>query len=407
MAQRAADLLVDCLIAQGADRMFCVPGESYLALLDALAGRAVDLVVCRHEGGAAMMAVADAKLTGRPGLLACSRGPGAANAAIGLHLAEQDAIPLVVLIGQVARWERGRGAFQEVDYDQFFGGIAKMVREVTEAEQLSETIARAFHVARSGTPGPVVVVLPEDMLSDMVEGEALPPQKMPTAGPAIENVDTAMEMLSRADRPLVIAGGGLHHDGGRAALAELAEVHGLPVALTFKHQDIFDNGSPLYAGHLGFKIPAPLLDTLSRADLVLAIATRLGDIPTQGHRLPSSPVPDQPLIHVWPDPAILGRVFATDLALPCDPAAFCHALAGRPRVHDVSDWTAEAHGAAAKLMGYDVRDMPDGLDFGAVAIALAERAPADTIVVTDSGNFSGWVHRVWPWDGRARAIGAA
>lgn len=407
MQRRAADLLLDGLIAQGADRMFCVPGESYLALLDALSGSALDVVVCRHEGGAAMMAVADAKLTGRPGLVACSRGPGAANAAIGVHLAQQDAVPLVLLVGQVARWERGRGAFQEVDYGQMFGGMAKMVREVTEAGQLAETIARAFHTARAGTPGPVVVVLPEDMLSDRTEAIPVPAQPVARMAPSVEAIDAAMRMLAGATRPLVIAGGGLASAEGRAALARMARAQGLPVAVTFKHQDIFDNASPLYAGHLGFKIPATLLDTLSRADLILAIGTRLGDTPTQGYRLPRAPVPEQPLIHVWPDAEVLGRVFATDLALPCDPVGFCEALAARDRGLDVSAWVAEAHGAAARLMGYAVRRFGDGLDFGAVALALAERAPPGAIVVTDSGNFSGWIHRVWPWDGATPAIGAA
>ena len=407
MTRRAADLLVDCLAAQGADRVFCVPGESYLALLDALAGSAVETVVCRHEGGAAMMAVADAKLTGRPGLVACSRGPGATNAAIGVHLAEQDAVPLVLLVGQVARWERGRGAFQEVDYGQMFGSIAKMVREVTEADQLPETLARAFHIARSGTPGPVVVVLPEDMLSDATDAAVVPAQAALRMAPSAEAVDAAMAMLSRAARPLVIAGGGLASPEGRAALARMAAAHGLPVAATFKHQDVFDNASPLYAGHLGFKIPSVLLDTLSRADLILALGTRLGDTPTQGYRLPLAPVPEQPLIHVWPDPAVLGRVFGADLPLPCDPAAFCEALASRGPGRDVSGWTAEAHGAAAKLMGYEVRRFEDGIDFGAVALALAAQAPPDAIVVTDSGNFSSWIHRVWPWDGATPAIGAA
>ena len=407
MPRRAADLMIECLRAQGADRLFCVPGESYLALLDALLGSEIDLVVCRHEGGAAMAAVADAKLTGRPGLVACSRGPGAANAAIGVHLAEQDAVPLVVLVGQVARWERGRGAFQEVDYGQMFGGVAKMVREVTEAAQLPETIARAFHVARAGTPGPVVVVLPEDVLSDATDAPVVPAQPVARMGPPAEAVDAAAAMLARSARPLVIAGGGLASPEGRAALARMAAAHGLPVAATFKHQDVFGNASPLFAGHLGFKVPPGYRDALARADLILAVGTRLGDTPTQGWRLPRAPVPDQPLIHVWPDPEVLGRVFATDLALPCDPAAFCEALAARPRGADVSAWAAEAHGAAARLMGYEVRTFEDGLDFGAVALSLARQAPPGAIVVTDSGNFSSWIHRVWPWDGATPAIGAA
>ena len=288
-----------------------------------------------------------------------------------------------------------------------FGGIAKMVREVTEADQLPETLARAFHVAQAGTPGPVVVVLPEDMLSDATDAAVVPAQPVARMAPPAEAVDAAMAMLARARRPLVIAGGGLASPDGRAALARMAAAHGLPVATTFKHQDVFHNASPLFAGHLGFKIPPVLLDALSRADLILALGTRLGDTPTQGYRLPRAPVPEQPLIHVWPDPAVLGRVFATDLPLPCDPAAFCDALAARDRGRDASAWAAEAHGAAARLMGYEVRRFEDGLDFGAVALALAAQAPPGAIVVTDSGNFASWIHRVWPWDGATAAIGAA
>ncbi|KKK69619.1 hypothetical protein LCGC14_2932210, partial [marine sediment metagenome] len=284
MTQRAADLLVNCLAAQGADRLFCVPGESYLSLLDALAGdNRIATVVCRHEGGAAMMAVADAKLTGRAGLIACSRGPGATNASIGLHLAQQDAVPMVMLIGQVSRDERGRGAFQEVDYTQFFGLMAKSVTEVTDAAKLPETVARAYRVAQSGTPGPVVIVLPEDMLEDDLSDDVTPQMLRPAAvtGPDAGALAQVADLLASAARPLIIAGGALDTTQGRAALAQLAHAHHVPVALTFKHQEIFDNSSPLYAGHLGFKIPPAHVDTLAEADLILALGTRLGDVPTQ------------------------------------------------------------------------------------------------------------------------------
>ena len=404
---RAADALVEALCALGADRMFCVPGESYLSLLDALHGDArIDTVVCRHEGGAGMMAVADAKLTGRPGLLAVSRGPGAANALIALHLAEQDAVPLVALIGQVARHERGRGAFQEVDYGQLLGGIAKGVWEVIDAARLCETIGRAWAVALSGTPGPVAVALPEDMLDDPVEAVLPAPVAVARTGPDRDTVARAAQMLAASERPLVIAGGGLSAPEGRAALKALAEAQGIPVAPTFKHQEIFDNGSPLYAGHLGFKIPPSLVKQLAQADLILALGTRLGDVPTQGYRLPRAPRPEQPLIHVWPDPAVLGRVFHADLGLPCDPAAFCEALAGAAAPPpDRTAWAQACHGAARSI-GFEPAAREDGLDFGIVARAIARAAPADAVVVTDSGNFSGWVHQCWPWDGTQQAVGA-
>ena len=405
---RAADLIVECLVEQGADRLFCVPGESYLALLDSLhSEERIDTVVCRHEGGAGFMAVADAKLTGKPGLLAVSRGPGATNAAIALHLAEQDAVPLVVLIGQVARWERGRGAFQEVDYTQVFGSIAKGVWEVADAAYLPETLARAWHVAQSGTPGPVVIALPEDMLLDGTEAAVVPALPCPVTGPGGAEMQAVAALLAQAERPLVIAGGGLDNEAGRAALARLAGAHDLPVALTFKHQEIFDNSSPCFAGYLGFKIPKPQVDALKEADLILAIGTRLGDTPTQGYTLPNAPEPAQKLVHVWPDAGAIGRVFRTDIGMPCDPARFCEALADRGGAPGWAAWTRRLNGIARGYLTYEMRTFEDGLDFGVVVAEIVKHAPQDTILSTDSGNFSSWVHRLWRWNGSQKAVGAA
>ncbi|MBK0400252.1 acetolactate synthase [Limibaculum sp. M0105] len=407
---RAADLMVECLAAQGADRIFCVPGESYLALLDALRDDArIDTVVCRHEGGAGLMAVADAKLTGRPGVAAVSRGPGATNASIAIHLAQQDATPLVALIGQVARDERGRGAFQEVDYAAMFGTIAKAVWEVADADHLPEVLARAWQTAQAGTPGPVVISLPEDMLGDETSVPVVPPLPLPSARPAADEVARAAALLARAERPLLIAGGALAHGTSRAALARAAAAHQIPVALTFKRQEIFDNASPLFAGHLGFKIPRAHVEALARADLVLAVGTRLGDTPTQGYTFPRAPVPDQPLIHVYPDPGVVGRLHRAEIALACDPTAFLEALAASPATPSEarSAWAAETGAKGAATKGYAPRSNPDGVDFGAVVAELARNAPPDTVITTDAGNFSSWVHRVWPWDGGSLAIGAA
>lgn len=355
------------------------------------------------------MAVADAKLTGRPGIAAVSRGPGASNAAIAVHLAQQDAVPLILLVGQVARHERGRGAFQEVDYGQMFGGIAKGVWEIHHAEYLPETVARAFHLAQAGTPGPVVLSLPEDMLSEPCAAPVLPRHEPARPGPSETAIDSAAELLAEAERPLIIAGSGTSRPQGRAALARLAQVHRIPVALTFKHQQNFDNGSDLYAGHLGFKIPVEHVDLLARADLILAIGTRLGDVPTQGYRLPQAPQPRQSLIHVWPDANAIGGIFRTDLPLPCDPAAFCEALAARPPQIPAAraDWVAGTHAMARRMADYRVRQTADGLDFGAVVAELVAQAPRETIVTTDAGNFSTRVHRMWPWDGSQPALGAA
>jgi len=405
---RAADLLAECLAAQGFDRLFCVPGESYLALLDALLGSPVETVVCRHEGGAGLMAVADAKLTGRPGLCAASRGPGATNLSIALHLAEQDAVPLVALIGQVARWERGLGAFQEVDYGRFFGEMAKGVWEVHDADRLPETLARAVRLSMSGTPGPVVIALPEDMLSDETEARPMGPLPVASAPPGAEAVDRAAAMLAAAERPLLIAGSGCASPEGREALARAAEAHGLPVALTFKQQHIFDNASPLYAGHLGFKIPPAQVKALAEADLILAVGTRLGDTPTQGFTLPKAPVPEQPIIHVHPDPDRIGAVYRTELGVAADPAAFLAALAGRNA--EVTEgrraWSGRLNATARRIMDRPPQARPDGVEFGWMVKALAERAPKDSILTMDAGNFSGWIHCHWPWDGTQQSIGA-
>ncbi len=409
--RRAAELLVECLRAHGADRIFCVPGESYLELLDALRDARespprIDTVVCRHEGGAGFMALADAKITGRPGVLAVSRGPGATNAAIAIHVAEQDAVPLVVLVGQVARHERGRGAFQEVDYGGMFGAVAKGVWEVHDADRLGEVTARAFHAAQSGTPGPALIVLPEDMLGDATGAEVVAPHPVVRGRPGASEIDAVMARLEAAERPLVIAGGMLSDAEGRTALKRAAEAHRLPVALTFKHQEIFDNGSELYAGHLGFKVPPVLIDALAEADLVLAVGTRLGDTPTQGYTFPAAPTPRQPLVHVYPDPGVVGSVYRSEIGVVADPAAFLAALAERNAAvsGNREAWVEKLRGVVRGFAAYRPEPRPDGVDFGFVVRELAAQAPRDAVMTMDAGNFSSWVHSVWPWDGTQTAV---
>ena len=410
MPRRAADLLVDCLAAHGVDRAFCVPGESYLAVLDALHERnAVETVVCRHEGGAGLMAVADAKLTHKPGVAFVSRGPGATNASIAVHVAEQDAVPMILFIGQVPRHELGRGAFQEVDYGRMFGGIAKMIHCVEDAARLPEVIARAFVAAQAPTPGPVVIVLPEDMLEDVVEAtviEPMPPAR--AAAPGATEIAEVHALIAAAERPLLVAGGALSHAQGRAALLAAAEALELPVALTFKRQELFPNEHRLYAGHLGFKIPKPLVDLYAEADLVLAVGTRLGEVSTQGYTFPMAPVPRQPLVHVHADAQHLGRNHATRLALAADPTAFLTHLAAGAVKPDGSGRAAwiERVGAPFRA-GRAWRPPADGqVDMGAVVANFAGRIADDAVFITDAGNFSGWLHRHWPFNGRQQMIGA-
>jgi len=406
--RRAADLLVDCLAAHGVDRAFCVPGESYLAVLDALHDRnQIQTVICRHEGGAGFMGVADAKLTGRPGVVFVSRGPGATNASIAVHVAEQDAVPLVLFIGQVPRAEIGRRSFQEVDYAQTFGDMAKGVWTVEDPARLPEVIARAFAVAQAPTPGPTVVVLPEDMLEESTSSPAIEPMAVAQAAPgSAEQIAEIASMIARSERPLLIAGGALGSPSGRSALVQAADAHGLPVVLSFKRQEYFPNTHPSYAGHLGFKIPKVQVDLYADADLILAIGTRLGEVTTQGYTFPAAPIPRQPLIHVHADSQHIGRNYSAARPLIADPTAFLAALARQP-----STPSAARKAWIAKLNGFVIKNQPwtapsDGLlDMGAVVASMIGKVPDNAIFVTDAGNFSGWLHRHFPFSGRHRMIG--
>jgi len=395
MTRRAADVLVDSLQQHGTDRVFCVPGESYLPVLDALHGQnGIDTIVCRHESGAGFMAVADAKITRRPGVAFVSRGPGATNASIAVHVAQQDAVPLVLFIGQVPRYDIGRGAFQEVDYAKTFADMAKGVWLVDSADRLPEIVARAYQVAAAPTPGPTIVVLPEDMLEETTRADVIGPLAVPRPGlPA--DIQSLTEVIAQAERPLLIAGGSLDSPHGRRALAAAADALHLPVVTSFKRQDLFSNAHPHYAGHLGFKIPKPQVSLYQEADLVVAVGTRLGETPTQGYTFPRAPEPDQPLVHVHDDPAQVGRVFQTAHPVVADPVLFLEALS-RERT---SAPPAGRSGWIKRLNDYVVGGQPwtapaDGkLDMGAVVAAYRSRVADDAVFVMDAGNFSGWLHK--------------
>lgn len=408
--QRAANLLVDCLAAQETDRIFCVPGESYLAFLDALADtKIIDLVTCRHEGGAGFMALTDAKITGRPGVAVVSRGPGATNASIAMHMAQQDAVPVVLLIGQVARTDRGRGAFQEVDYAKFFSDMAKGIWEVNDPAKIPQTVVDAFSLAQKGTPGPVIISLPEDVLYEQVAGGPISGQTTQVVEPSDAEIDAVQRLMSDSVRPLIIAGGALNDEKSRDALRCAAETHQIPVALSFKHQDVLDNSHPSFSGYLGFKIPRGQVDALSEADLIIAVGTRLADATTQNYTLPRAPKPNQPLVHVYPDNELIGRVFETECGIAADPGAFLERLASSPSapVSGRTEWRDALHKRATDLAVYVPRYAPDGVDFGAVVHALTKHATPDTVIVTDAGNFSSWVHRYWPWGRNTLLLGAA
>jgi acetolactate synthase-1/2/3 large subunit len=398
---RAADILVETLRQHGVDRVFCVPGESYLAVIDALYDAPeIDVVTARHEGGAGFMAVADAKMTGKPGIIMVSRGPGATNASIGIHVAQQDAVPVVMFVGQVAREDIGRGAFQEVNYGRTFGDMAKWVVEITEADKVAEHVRRAFTIAQSGVPGPVIVSLPEDMLLDQTNSPALGPTVIFQPKPDAEGIVDLCNMLAKAERPLIIAGGQIGGQMGRDALRRVSEFWNVPVATSWRHQDLFNVGHPNFACHLAFNMPPIFKYTLNESDLIIAIGTRMGDVVTQGYQLPAAPKPKQKLVHIYNDAKPIGNVFDTDLAMIADATETLQAitLINSPDVpKGRAAWIKKAHALGAEKMLWDMQKADDGVPFGNVVAHLRDVIEDDAVTAIDAGNFSTFVHRLFDY----------
>ncbi len=394
---RAANLIVKSLEAHGIERVYCVPGESYLALLDALHDSSITVIPCRHEGGAGFMACAEAKLTGKPAVYMASRGPGATNASIGIHMAQQDALPVILMLGQVSREERTRGVFQEMDYTAVFGSYAKGVYEITEGAKLVELMPRAFHLARKGTPGPVVFSLPEDMLRDEVGDAEAHVYPLPMIGHAAAAITDIQQLIDKAERPVMIAGAALRGERGSAALAKFAEAQRIPVATSWKSQDVFNNGSDLYAGHFNPGTPKAYRDLLNESDLILAFGTRLGDFASLSYEFPEAPAPRQTLVHVYPDHEPLGHVFRTDYPLCADPAAVLRDLAHTARVVSSGReaWNRKLNAYVKGMQAFTPRSVSDGVDFGVVTEALSRLAPKNCIITMDAGNMTTWAHRHW------------
>jgi acetolactate synthase I/II/III large subunit len=388
-------ILVDQLEAHGVDLAFGVPGESYLAVLDALYESPIRYVQCRHEVGAANMADAYGKLTGRPGVCLVTRGPGATHAACGVHTAFQDSTPLLLLVGQVPRGVRGREAFQEVDYGQLFAPLAKWAAEADSASRLPELLARAFHVAMSGRPGPVVLSLPEDVQVEEAEVADAAPVGPVEAAPRADALERVRGLLAGAVRPLVVVGGLPWSAQAHDDLGSWCAAGGLPLATSWRRQDHVDNSLPVYAGHLGVGPDPRLARRVREADVVLAVGTRLGDIETGGYSYLDVPRPRQTLIHVFPDPDELGRVYEPDLAIATNPVHFAAALAALPPL-DPSAWRADSEQARAEyLENLDHTPLPGELQMGEVMAFLRRRLPADAILTNGAGNFSVWAHRFY------------
>jgi acetolactate synthase-1/2/3 large subunit len=385
-------ILVDQLELNGADLAFCVPGESYLPVLDALYDSPIRLVTCRHEQGAANAAEAYGKLTGRPGICLVTRGPGATQAAVGVHTAKQDSSPMILLVGQVPRAFRGREAWQELDYAQVFGGMAKAAWELDSAERIPEHMADAFSIALSGRPGPVVLSLPEDLLveeAEVMDAARVEPERI---APPAEDLERLHRMLADAECPLVVVGeGGWTAETSRDTQA-FCEANELPVACAFRCQDFVDNRSPSYVGVLGVAMDEAIAGRLHDADLVLAIGGRLGDVPTRRYTLLEPPHPRQTLVHFHQDASELGRVYEPDLAIA---ATLPEVAAGLRELDPVEPrwrpWTAAARADFER--NFEHEPMEGNVDLGEIMAFLRQRLPGDAIQTCGAGNFTVWAHR--------------
>jgi len=412
LLRSGGQLVVSALRAHGAEMAFSVAGESYLEVLDALFDAPeIRLITCRQEGGAAFMAEAYGKLTGKPGVLLVTRGPGACNASIGVHTAFQDSTPMVVLVGQVARHQIDREAFQEVDFRKMYAPLAKWVTQIDLAERVPELLNQAFQVAVSGRPGPVVVALPEDMLRDRAAAAAVGPYRAVRAHPGAADIAELRRLLAAAERPIMLVGGGSWPDAACADIARFAEANALPVCCSFRRQDIVDNRLPSFVGDLGTGAAPALVERFKAADLVLAVGARIGEITSQSYTLLGVPDPGKTLIHVHAAAEELGRVFRPALAIQSGMAEFAAAAAALEPVAAPRwrDWAAEARaeyeaGLQPTKFGPGELGAP-GLDLGAVMTWLRQRLPDDAIVTSDAGNFSGWPNRFLQYRRPGRQLG--
>lgn len=392
-------LLVDALLEQGCDRIFTVPGESFLAALDALHDTpAIDLVTCRQEGGVTFMACADGKLSGRPGIAFVTRGPGATNAAIGVHVARQDSQPMILFIGDVDRGTRDREAFQEVDFQAMFAPLAKWAARIDDAARIPEYIARAYATAMNGRPGPVVLALPEDMLCDMVEGTPRPRIARPAQDVMIEDVLAAQTLIEQATRPVAIIGGAYWDAETVAAVERWGEAAGVPLVSAFRRQDAVSAGCPVYAGNLGYGPNPALVKRVREADLLIVLGARLGEATTDGYSVITPDHPGQTLIHIHPDPEELNSVYRADLALCSD----VHRAIGMLELQASEAANPHPSGveAHADYLAWSDPAPRDGvtLDLGQCVAAMRGALPADTIICNGAGNYSGWWHRYWRYE---------
>ena len=409
MIKKAASVFVQTLKNHGVDRFFCVPGESYLSVMDELLhSPGIDVVTCRHEGGAGFMAAADAKCTGKAGVAFVSRGPGATNASIAVHSAHQGGIPMVLFIGQVNRISTGKMHLQEMDFNKTFSDMAKHVEQINTPSEIANVTARAFHIAESGIPGPVVIAIPTDVLEAKVEIEDAKKIKInpPLAFPS--KVKEVSDELNSAKRPVIVVGGQIHvSDKARKLVQTVAEKYNLPVLCTYEHQDIYSHDNKHYAGELGLRPPEPIRQNALEADLVLVVGHRFNGVPNMAYKFPSS---TQKFIHVLPDPNSIGKIFRTDLSIVADGENFLEQLSlidDTKTSSNKDEWVKLCH---KRYLENDATKPPrnanDGLDFAHLIDGLGKLAPQNSIITNDAGNFTSWMHHRFPFKSSMKLIGS-
>jgi acetolactate synthase-1/2/3 large subunit len=400
----AAEVLVDALLINGVKHAFCVPGESYLAVLDAFHDRDLAVTVCRQEAGATVMAEAVGKMTGRPGVAFVTRGPGATNGMHGIHIARQDSSPMIMFVGQIGREMREREAFQELDYRAVFGSVAKWATEIDDPARIPEIVTRAFYTAMNGRPGPVVIALPEDMLTERVALADAPAAEPVETWPGLADMARLQKMIWAAERPIFLLGGSRWSPAASASVMRFAERFALPVATTFRRMHLFDALHPSFAGDFGIGPNPDLLAAVKKSDLVVLVGGRLGEIPSQGYTLFDIPTPQTNFVHVHPGSEELGRVYRPTLAINAAPTAFAAALEGLQPPNEIR-WREQTRALHESYLAWTEKptQVPGAVNMGEVMVWLRNALPPEAIVTNGAGNFAVWVHRYY----RIRQFGTA
>ena len=399
--KEAGSLLVEILENQKVERVFCVPGESYLSVMNGLQDTSIETVLCKHEGAASIMAEADGKLTGRPGIAFVTRGPGATNAAAGIHIAQQDSTPMILFVGQIGKEMYGRDAFQEVDYQQFFGGMAKLVFEVQQADRLPEIVSRAYHTAMSGRPGPVIVALPENMLTESTNNKPVGYISSSSSAPSTNNLAQFIEEIKSAKNPILILGGSVWSNDAAKDLESISEMLGLTILTSHRRQSFYNNLHENYGGDLGLGVNPKLIERINKSDYLVLLGGRLSENPSQGFSLFGIPEHNKKIVHIHPGPEEIGRIYKPHLGIPCSPISFANALNNalkglntKPSSENQIN-TNQAHEDYLEWGNMPLEAPNSGVDLTSAFRSLRENLEPNTIITNGAGNYAVWGHRLF------------